>query len=156
MFIQVVCQNPVHSGRTRAKRRFTNGERYRLEVIDREEDFFTDETKQFGDMSRINVAGRNAIAADPVFSVLEDGAVGDSVSSSLIETLKSQLATAHSDLSNQRVENERLLAQLKDVKAKQEAAEFRVAELEDEAKGKGAQPPPPAAESKPEKSSKQK
>ena len=151
MFIQVVCQNPVHSGRTRAKRRFSNGTKYRLEVIDREEDFFTDETKQFGDMSRINVAGRNAIAADPVFSVLEDGAVGDSIASNLIETIKAQLATAHGDMSNLRVENERLSAQLEDAKVKLEAAEFRVAELEEAAKSV-----PAVTEAEPEKHSKKK
>ncbi len=140
MFIQVVAQNPVHSGRTRAKRRFANGTVYRMEVIDREADFFTDDTKQFGDMTRINKAGFEALKKDPVFSVLSDGDTQGGVAGELLDAVKRQaealagkLAAAEVEIARLTLANSKLEAELS--KGKKEEAP--VAEVKTKAdKGK--------------------
>jgi hypothetical protein len=141
MFIQVVAQNPVHTGRTRAKRRFPNGQIVRMEVIDSVEDFYTDEKKQYGDMTRINREGYEAIKRDPVFSVLSDGETQGGVASELLDAVKrqaealaSKLAAADVEIARLKLANGKLEAELAALRAP--APEVK-AKVEAKAKGKG-------------------
>lgn len=115
MFIQVRAQNPLHKGRSRAKRFFPNGATIRMEVVDQAEDFISknEAGDLVGDMTRINRAGFEAIKADPYFSVLADGETSGGVSQELLDATKAKLADAVGKLSGTQVEIERLEGEVK-------------------------------------------
>jgi len=140
MFIKVRVQNPGHQGRSRAKRRFANGVEYQMEVVDREEDFFTDATKQFGDMTKINRAGYEALKRDPCFSTIGSDETSVGISERVLEDVRAHAARLSAKVSDLEIENTRLKAELSAaVKAKDEA-EFRLTEIEEAAKdGEGGE-----------------
>jgi len=141
MFIKVRVQNPGHSGRTRAKRRFTNGVEYRMEVVDRDEDFFTDPAKQVGDMTKCNRAAYEAIKRDPAFSVLSSDETSVSISEEVLESVRSHAAGLAAKLSDAEVEITRLKAELAKVTKERDDAQFKLAEMEEAAEEAAAQAP---------------
>lgn len=135
MFIKVKAQNPGHQGRSRAKRRFANGVEYQMEVVDRDEDFFSDAAEQFGDMTKINRAGYESLKRDPCFSIIGSDETSVGISEKVLEEVRAHAAKLSVKVSDLEIENTRLKADLAAaVKAKDEA-EFRLAELEDSAGG---------------------
>lgn len=138
MFIKVRVQNPGHSGRTRAKRRFANGVEYRLEVIDRDEDFFTDPAKQYGDMTKCNRAAFEAIKRDPAFSFLSSDETSVAISEEVLEGVRAHAAGLAAKLSDAEVEIARLKGELAARTKERDEAQFKVAELEEAAEAAAA------------------
>jgi hypothetical protein len=111
MFVQIRCSNPGHGGRSRAGRRFENGQTYRMEVLDRslskaEADVHgngpLDETGSLS-MEIIDRAGLDRVKADPTMSVLEGGTVDSGLSQAAFDEIRTQLRFATEQLSAAKV-----------------------------------------------------
>ncbi len=149
MFVQVRCQNPGHDGRRRAGRFFSNGQTYRMEVVQAEKDFReldkAGEATGPGDMTKMNQEAFESIKADPCFSVLAD--VEGGVSQEVFDSTKARLAEAAGKISSLEVEVDRLKGEIAakdkaitDMKAALAAAgvEVKAEAKESEGKPKGA------------------
>jgi len=132
MFIQVIAHNPGHQNRYRAKRKFSCGEKYRIEVIDRPEDFL--DANGNGDMTRMNRAAVEQLKSDPHFSVLSDSETSSSISTELFEAVKAQAADLAGRLSRANVEIARLTIEVQTL----------TKQLADKEQAAGAESAPPA------------
>ncbi len=135
MFIKIRVQNPGHSGRSRAKRRFENGQEYRMEVIDRAEDFFTDAAGQDGDMTKCNRAAYEAFKKDPCFSLLGSDETSVGISEKVLDEVRSHASGLAGKLSDAEVTITRLKAELASMTAERDEAQFKLAELEEKMAG---------------------
>lgn len=131
MFIKVKVQNPGHGGKSRAKRRFENGTEYQMEVIDREEDFFTDATQAYGDMTKCNRAAYEAFKKDPAFSVLSGDETSVGISEGVLDGVRAQAASLAGKLSDAEIQIVRLKSDLEKVTKERDEAQFKLAELEE-------------------------
>ncbi len=132
MFIKVKVQNPGHGGKSRAKRRFENGTEYQMEVVDRDEDFFTDATRAYGDMTKCNRAAYEAFKKDPAFSVLSGDETSVGISEVVLDGVRAQAALNAAKLSDAEIQIVRLKSDLEKVTKERDEAQFKLAELEDQ------------------------